>query len=133
MKSFTLNKNERLKSKKEISRLFDDGKFLFSDCFKLIWTETGFFEKYPAKIVVSVPKRIHKKAVTRNLLKRRLREAYRLNKNILYENLRKKEKSINFMIVYNCKNIFHYKQIENNIISLLNELIELELLKSDKL
>lgn len=78
---FTLPKAERLAKRNEIGRLFTHGEaFLVYPvkCTYLFRTDPG-----PSRIMVIVPKRNHKRAVARNLLKRRMREAYRLHKQLL--------------------------------------------------
>lgn len=78
---FTLPKAERLAKRNEIGRLFTHGEaFLVYPvkCAYLFRTDSG-----PARIMVIAPKRNHKRAVARNLLKRRMREAYRLHKQLL--------------------------------------------------
>lgn len=79
--SFTLKKHEILRSKNNIKELFDDGSSLFLYPFKVY-----FLPKPTQKtnqILFSVSKKYFKKAVDRNLIRRRMREAYRLNKSIL--------------------------------------------------
>ena len=65
----TLSKAERLSSKKDISRLIGNGRWGVCDAV--------------SRILISVPKRNFKRAVKRNLLKRRIRESYRLQKDLL--------------------------------------------------
>ena len=64
-------------------------------------------------MAVSVPKRLFKNAVDRNLLKRRIREAYRLNKRDLYSLLQQKERNLKLVIQYQHKEIKEFKTIED--------------------
>jgi ribonuclease P protein component len=64
-------------------------------------------------MAVSVPKRLFKNAVDRNLLKRRIREAYRLNKRELYSLLQQKERNLKLVIQYQHKEIKEFKTIED--------------------
>jgi len=75
-------------------------------------------------MAVSVPKRLYKKAVDRNLLKRRIREAFRLNKGELYELLYQKEKNLKLLIQYQHKEIKNYKTIEDSLIKGLTKLLD---------
>ncbi len=80
----TFKKSERLSKKTLIKELFDKGSSFYLHPFKvyhLISDEVGVNQ-----ILVSIPKRNFKKAVDRNKLKRRIREAYRLNKQELTSN-----------------------------------------------
>ena len=115
----TLTKAERLSSKVQIDKLLETGKSFHSGHFKIIWQETSE-GSVPAQIVISVPKRLFKKAVDRNRLKRLTREAYRKNKNILYENLNNKK--ILLMLVYRAKKIVEYIEMEETIIIALKKL-----------
>ena len=77
----TLSKSERLCGKKAIAGLMERGKGGVSGCLRYKFLKTG--EADASRILVSVPKRFFKRAVKRNLLKRRIRESYRLQKEIL--------------------------------------------------
>ena len=79
--SFTFPKSEKLKSKIEIDTVFQSGIVVKSFPFRLLFIPKSGTEpdNYP-QVLISVPKRKHKHAVTRNHIKRRIREAYRLNK-----------------------------------------------------
>ena len=68
----------------------------------------------PAKIIISVPKRIFKRAVDRNKLKRRIREAYRKNKTALYEELNSKK--VLLMVIYTSKKMEEYNEIEKRML-----------------
>lgn len=77
----TLSKSERLCGQMSVAALFEHGKGLSAGCLrcKYIVRPSGG----PSRIVVSVPKRLFKRAVKRNLLKRRIRESYRRQKELL--------------------------------------------------
>jgi len=92
---------ERLKSRKKIRTLFESGKHFNHYPFRVVWlTEEQFNPDYLAQIAISVSKRKIKKAVERNHVKRKIREAYRKNKYLLLKELKEKKKSLFFMIIY---------------------------------
>ncbi len=66
-------------------------------------------------MAVSVPKRLFKRAVDRNLLKRRIREAYRLNKYKLYDSLKENDHQLHLLIQYTHKEINDFHAIEAGI------------------
>lgn len=73
----TLHKSERICSKRDIEVLFGDGENFFRHPFKVFYKPNRLqFDR----IIVSVRKRDFKRAVKRNLIKRRIRESYRLSK-----------------------------------------------------
>ncbi len=117
---FTFGKEEKLKSRKQIERLFIEGKSIkeFPIRMKFLKVEDNDF---PIKVAFSVPKRNFKLAVHRNRIKRMLRETYRLNKQILFEN--DKNKYI-IMFIYMDKSEWKYDDLESKMISVLNKLIK---------
>jgi ribonuclease P protein component len=102
-------KAERLSGEKNIEELYKSGDVLFSYPFKVFWKNIPVSDA-PAKVVISVPKRSFKKAVERNKIKRRIREAYRKNKSDLYKNVG--DKKMILLLIYTAKTIEPYSVIE---------------------
>ena len=115
----TFSKNERLSSKIIIDELFEKGKSFNNFPFKIIWKELPTSTN-DTQVLFSVPKRLFKRAVDRNRVKRLMREAYRKNKNTLYEKLN--DKKIGLVFIYINKSIVDYKEIEEKIILSLQRL-----------
>jgi ribonuclease P protein component len=115
----TFTKAERLSSKVAIDKLFETGKSFHNTPFKVFWLETAIGNS-PVQIVISVPKRIYKRAVDRNKVKRLIREAYRKNKDTFYEKLNNKK--ISLMFIYTFKLIINYKEMEEKVVQTLQRL-----------
>lgn len=78
----------------------------------------------PAAFFVSVPKKKFKRAVKRNLIRRRVKEAYRLNKNILLPVLEENGLHIGMAFLYLDKEIREYAGIESKMKEMLRQLAE---------
>ncbi len=78
---------------------------------------------YPAQAVFSVPKMGFRHAVVRNLIKRRIREAYRKKKNILYDFLIKKNLQVVIIIIFKENIIPSYISIEKSVDLMLRKVI----------
>jgi len=121
---YTLTKEERLCNKKLIDGLFHNGSSFLCYPFKVSWVLNAD-QQVCAQILFSVSKRRFKKAVDRNLIKRRMREAYRLNKQQqLYAMLNDADKRIVFSLNYIGKRIEPYELIEKKMQKLLIQLNE---------
>jgi len=84
----TFKKEERLCSKKSLDLLFKNGSSFLVYPFRLTYLFIDEPHHYPAQVVINVAKKRYKHAVDRNLIKRRTREAYRLQKQAhLYEQM----------------------------------------------
>ncbi len=122
MNSNTLGRTERLKSEKSISQIFETGKSLSVYPLRLIYQSKPSEKDVPVKIGFAVPKKNFKKAVDRNLIKRRMREAYRLNKQILKIEKNKSHSGLEMMLVYQGKEAEDFEKISNCLKNLLNKL-----------
>lgn len=118
----TLPKSEILRSKSTIDFLFKNGTPLEEKPIKLLYLlsenitgiEVGF----------TVPKKCFKKAHLRNLLRRRMKEAFRKNKKHLLPHLLSKNIQVKFFFIYTSSQTTDYKTIEHKIIVLLQRLIK---------
>lgn len=118
----TFRKDERLRKKILITSLFQEGSSFFVYPFRVTWLNATVPGSYPAQLLVSVPKPVIRKAVNRNKIKRRMREAYRKNKFILYEFLAQNRGSVILAITYTSKEILPYELLQEKIIVLLQRL-----------
>ena len=118
------SKNEKLKSKKAIDILFSKGKSINAFPIRVIYTSKSKLDGIPVNAGMTVSKKNIKLAVNRNLIKRRIREAYRLNNNELKSHLKNIDNELNIMFIYSSKEILPYALIESKIKVLLTRLIE---------
>ncbi len=118
----TFKKEERLSKTKVINRLFAEGKKFTIAPFRVYWLEIETEGDYPAQVLISVSKKQFKRAVDRNLIKRRTREAYRRNKTAFYSYLNKNAKNCVFALLYYSDEIASYNEIEEKIIFILQRL-----------
>lgn len=120
MMKFTLRASEKLKSRKQITQLFDEGLSLKEYPIRLRFLKVDE-EDSQFKVAFSVPKRNFKLAVDRNRIKRLLRETYRLNKHILFGDV---ENSFVLMFIYTDKIEWKYQDLEKKMILLLHKFVE---------
>lgn len=121
-----LGKAYKLCSKKVIEELFDEGLKVKQHPFVLQYIYTELPTKKSFQIVCSVPKRIHKKAVTRNRIKRLMREVVRKNKNIIEENFPHNEKQLALFLIYTGKKEESYSLLLNKIELLFERLMNVK-------
>ncbi len=118
----TLSSKERIKSRKVIQKLFNEGDSLFVHPFKLVYSiEESEDPILQLKFGVSVPASIFRKAVQRNRLKRKAREYYRVKKRKLVEQYSDKALKINLFFIYIDKT-GNESKMEKSIQSLLSKI-----------
>jgi len=118
---YTLGKEERLKSRKLIERLYEEKNSVKVFPLRMIFLQTKHTSDFPAQVGVSVSKRNFKLAVDRNRIKRLMRESYRLQKEIVYDNL---DKPYVFMISYLGKQECTYDEMFLKMEKLLKRFVE---------
>ena len=122
MKTFL--KNERLCGETTIDKLFENGHFIKDPLFRLVWNTEEFDNDIVAQTLIVVPKKYIKNAANRNVLKRRMREAFRIYKSGLYAKSKIKNQQLAIAIIYQGQEILPYKVIEEKIKLILGRLSE---------
>ena len=149
MPDYTLPRAERLRSLKAIRRMFDEGHSGFVYPFRYVslveradakradaeredaespdvemtaTVETIDAELRRVEVMFSVPKKFHKRANRRNLLKRRAREAYRLHREPLRERLQQQGATLRVALIYSTKECHTYKTISYAVQRILEQI-----------
>lgn len=144
MPDFSLPREERLRSLTTIRRLFTEGKGGFVYPFRYTFmvekqeqrvgktgelgaedvanVATQNLGEGKVEIMFSVPKKFHKRANKRNLLKRRAREAYRLSREELRAKVVEQGVVLNVALVYSTKELHSYKTISNAVQRILEQI-----------
>ena len=120
----TFKKSERLNNKTCITDLFKSGRSITLSSLTLIWVSSNTSDSLTLQVMISVPKKNIKSAVKRNLIRRRINEAFRLRKDSLYTNLELMNKKLKCAIIYQSKEIDSYNSIEKKINLLLDRLLK---------
>ena len=122
-KPHALPKSERLSSLTAVRRLFTDGASSFVYPFRYMVLKTESTTP-SVEVLFSVPKRNHKRANKRNTLKRRMREAYRLNNDALHAAIKEHGMDVDIAFVYSTKDLLTYKTIEHAVRRILAEVAQ---------
>mgnify|MGYP001024313927 CR=1 FL=1 len=101
--------------------LFSKGASTNAYPLKLVALDTDNEMPFPAQAMFVAPKRSFKHAHDRNTLKRRMREAYRLNKSSFYELLNEGPKKTLIAFIYTGKKLENYKVIESAVLRLIKK------------
>jgi ribonuclease P protein component len=127
-KQFTLGKNERLKSRKQIEQLFAEGKSFAVSPFRVYYVvndqSSMVNESSPIQFGIGVGSKNFKKAVDRNRIKRLTREAWRLQKNELKERSKRNKKQLNVFFIYTGKELPDFKTIKDKVAVALKKLAD---------
>ncbi len=118
----TFNKHERLCGRKNIDHLFQKGRRFKTKRFLVIWENSIKEQEFPAKILISIPKRIIVKSSERNYLKRVVKEIYRNEKQDFYTTLNAKLRKIHFAIIYLENVRISFNELNAEIKLILNRL-----------
>ena len=121
-KPFSLGKNERLKSRKQIDILFGEGKKINIFPYRLLYRREAGGNALKAGFTVS--SKIFPRAVDRNRIKRLTREAYRVQKNELEELVLKNKEQIHLFFIYTGKEMTSLQETSACIKIILGKLIQ---------
>jgi ribonuclease P protein component len=119
---YFLKKEDKLKSRKAIDELFKKGKNFSNFPLKVIWLPGNRLATLQAGVGVS--SRNFKKAADRNRIKRLMREAWRLQKNCLYDQLEQNQKNLSVFFLYVGKELPPYELIFEKMGSAIKRLTQ---------
>ena len=122
--TFSYNKFEKLKSRKQIELLFAQGKSISSFPVKVFYLPVEHTPEHPVQVGVGVSARNFKKAVDRNTIKRRMREAYRLHKLPLHEHLKNEQISVAVFILWIDKQLPTTEVLQDLMPTVIEKLIK---------
>jgi ribonuclease P protein component len=123
MKNYSFSKQERIYRRNDFRKLLTEGKSFYHYPFKCIylWKEATVFS---GRIAISVSKKKFKNAVDRNKIKRLIRENYRLEKHVLYQEYVDSKQSVDILIIYIGTKIHSFSIFKIQIIELINKMIK---------
>ncbi|MFI3328824.1 MAG: ribonuclease P protein component [Rikenellaceae bacterium] len=119
---FGLPREERLRGVSTVSRLFGEGESVYFFPLRIVFSRKSADDEScqePTSVLFSVPKKLHKRANKRNLLRRRVKEAYRLQKSLLGIH----QQGLNIAIIYSTKELLSYDKIARAIERTLPQIV----------
>jgi ribonuclease P protein component len=121
---FEFPKKQKLCSETIIKEMFSDGKSLTTTIFRLVWIDDKSEDEILVKSIIVVPKKKIRLAVKRNVISRRMKEAYRLHKIELENILNDKKLQLSIAMIYQKDKILPYETVEQEIKLILERLIK---------
>ena len=119
---FEYSKNQKLCNETVIEELFSSGKSFTTSAVRLVWKADDNQDEGVVKSIIVVPKKKIKLAVHRNIIRRRMKEVFRLHKTELYNTLKYKGLKLNIAIIYQKYKILPYEILEEEIKLILKRL-----------
>ena len=119
---FKFPKKQKLCSETVIQEMFSNGKSIKTSAVRLVWKVSNNEDEVTIKSIIVVPKKKIRLAVKRNIINRRMNEAYRLHKIELENILKVKKLQLSVAIIYQKEKIFPYKILKEEIKLILERL-----------
>lgn len=120
----TFKKEERLCSRKSLDLLFKTGSSFLVYPFRVTYLAVDEPHQFPVQIVINVAKKRYKRAVDRNLIKRRIREAYRLQKeHLVYHPLKEQKKLFLLSLQFIGKEKYEFDFLDKKLVLVFKKLI----------
>lgn len=116
----SLSRAERLRTLGAIRRLFESGESGFVYPLRYLYFAESDIQN-SVRVLFSTPKRYHKRANRRNLLRRRMKESYRLRKHTLHFN---RGISLDLALIYSVKEPVDYRRIDSAVEKILRRVTE---------
>ena len=121
---FKFPKKQRISNETAIKKIFSEGNSISVESILVIWKESFDIHTPSIKALIVVPKKKVKLAVHRNSIKRKIKEAYRLNKSEIENVLKAKEIKLHVAIIYQNENDLSFNKMEEKIKLILNRLLQ---------
>jgi len=122
-KQFTLGKNERLRSRKQIEKLFANGKSLVVNPFRVYYTIAIDSKESGVQFGIGISSKNFKRAVDRNRIKRLTKEAWRLQNIELKEKIKTAGNQLNVFFIYTGKDLPGFKIVKDKVAVALKKLV----------
>jgi ribonuclease P protein component len=121
---YSFSKPEHLYGEKKIAHLHAEGNAFIVYPLRVVYCVIPEEDEFPAKVMVSVPKKRFKRAVKRNRLKRLIRESYRLNKHALWEPLTEKKLQAHISFQYIADEMLDFEYIEKRMKTAIKRILD---------